>query len=106
MSNVFQRIVSMMKTSGEQNSPEVDSTIGAHRAIQVVFMWYLFGDDLLNCGFVACRVGNNRGVNDHQDKSQGISGHVTESDLRLSQFDAHGSLILSRERVESDRTST
>jgi hypothetical protein len=31
MSNVFQAIVSMMKTSGEQNSPEADSTIGAHR---------------------------------------------------------------------------
>ena len=46
-------------------------------------------------GFVACRVGNNKGVNDHQIKSQGISGHVTESDLRLSQFDAHGSLISS-----------
>ncbi len=48
MSNVFQRIVSMMKTSFQQNSPEADSNIGAHRAIQVVFMWNLFGDDLLN----------------------------------------------------------
>ncbi len=57
-------------------------------------------------GFVACRVGNNRGVNDHHGESQGVSGHVTESDLQLSQFDAHGSLISSRERVESDRTST
>ena len=50
VSNVFQRIVSMMKTSGEQNSPEADSTIGAHRPIQVVFMWNLSGDDLLNFG--------------------------------------------------------
>ena len=50
VSNVFQRIVSMMKTSGEQNSPEADSTIGAHRPIQVVFMWNLFGDDLLYFG--------------------------------------------------------
>ena len=50
MSNVFRAIVSMMKTSGEQNSPEADSTIGAHRAIQVVFMWNLFGDDLLYFG--------------------------------------------------------
>ncbi len=31
VSNVFQAIVSMMKTFGEQNSPEADSTIGAHR---------------------------------------------------------------------------
>ena len=29
VSNVLQAIGSMMKTSGEQNSPEADSTIGA-----------------------------------------------------------------------------
>jgi len=58
-----------------------------------------------NIGFVACRVGNNRGVNDHHNESQGVFGHVTESDLQSSQFDAHGSLISSRERMESDRTS-
>ncbi len=31
MSNVLQAIGSMTKTPGEQNSPEADSTIGAHR---------------------------------------------------------------------------
>ena len=53
VSNVIQRIGSMMKTFGEQNSPEAESTIGAHRAIQVVFMWNLFGDDLLYFGLRA-----------------------------------------------------